>query len=62
MREDCGCARTVSDYVTGLFSGLAQHLRTEILLGVLELHFLGDRHAVVADDRCFPLLLNQHRL
>ena len=66
IREDCmcedrGCARTVPDQVTRLFSGLAQHLRTEIFLGIFELHFLGDRDSVVADDRCSPFLLNQHR-
>ena len=38
------------------------HLRAEVLLVVLELELLGDGHAVVADDRPAPLLLDEHAL
>ena len=34
----------------------------EVLLGVLQLELLGDGHAVVADERLAPLLLDQHAL
>ena len=61
------CARMVDvlvpspDNVAGLLGRLAQHLRAEVLLGILEVEFLGDGHAVVADDRRAPFLLDQHR-
>src|SRR5215470_7822596 len=41
---------------------LAKHLGTQILLGVLEIEFLGDGNAIVADDRRPPFLLDQDRL
>ena len=60
--EDGRRAGAVADHVAGLLRRLAQHLRAEVLLRVLEVEFLGDGHAVVADDRRAPLLLDQHRL
>ena len=62
------CARIVAVLVpspttlAGLLRRLAQHLRAEVLLRVLEAELLGDRDAVVADDRRAPALLDQHRL
>ena len=50
------------DLKRGLDRGLPEYLRSEIFLGVLEVEFLGDRHAVVADDRGSPLLFDQDRL
>ena len=61
VRQDGRGARAVADHVAGLLGGLAQHLRAEILLRILEVEFLGDGHAVVADDRRAPFLLDQHR-
>jgi hypothetical protein len=60
VREDRGRTRAVTDGVAGLLGGLAQHLCAEVLLRVLEVEFLGDRHAIVADDRRAPFLLYQH--
>ena len=62
MREYRRRARAVADGIAGFLGGLPQHLRAEIFLGVLELHLLRDRDAVVAHDRSAPLLLDQHRL
>jgi len=43
------------------FSGrLKEHPRVEIFLGVLEAEFLGDRHTVIADEPCAPLLFDQN--
>ena len=53
-------AGSVTDHVAGLFGGLAQHARAKILLRILEVEFLGNRHAVVADDRRAPFFLDQH--
>jgi len=53
-------ARAVADHVAGFFRGLAQHARAEVLFRVLQVKFLGDRHAVVADDRRAPLFLYQY--
>ena len=62
VRQDRRRAGAVADHVAGLLRRLAQHLRAEVLLGVLEIELLGDGHAVVADDRRAPFLLDQHRL
>jgi hypothetical protein len=43
-----------------LADGRIEHLGAEVLLGILQVHFLRDRDAVVADDRLAPLLLDQH--
>src|SRR5690606_17789627 len=61
VSEDRRRARAVADRIAGLLRGLPEHLRAEILLGVVELGLLRDRHAVVADDRSAPLLLDEHR-
>jgi hypothetical protein len=62
VREDRRRARAVADRVAGLLGRLAQHLRTEVLLRIFELHLLRDRHAVVADEGAPHLLLDQHGL
>ena len=59
--QDRRGARAVADHFAGLFRRLPQHPRAQILLRVLEVEFLGDRHAIVADDRRAPFLLDQHR-
>ena len=62
------CARIVEVLVPsptmspGLLGRLAQHPGAEIFLRILEVEFLGDGHAVVADDRRSPFLLDQDRL
>src|SRR5690606_30634153 len=66
IREHCVSqesrgARSVADRIAGFFGGFAQHLGAEVFLRVLERHFLGDRDAVVADERRTPFLLDQHR-
>ena len=62
VRQDGRGAGAVADDVAGLLGRLPQHLRAEVLLRVLEVEFLGDGHAVVADDRRAPFLLDQHGL
>ena len=57
-----GGRRAIADHVAGAFGRLANHLRAEVLLVVLQLELLGDRHAVVADDRATPFLLDEHAL
>ena len=52
-------ASTVTDHLTGLLGCLTQHACAEIFLSVLEIEFLGNRHAVIADDRHTPLLFDQ---
>ena len=59
VRQDGRGAGAVADHVAGLLGRLAQHLRAEVLLGILEVEFLGDGDAVVADDRGAPFLLDQ---
>src|SRR5665811_684366 len=49
--------RAVTGDVVGLGGDLLGELRTEVLIGVLELHLTGDRHAVVGDGRGAPLLV-----
>jgi hypothetical protein len=62
LRQHGGGAGAVAHGVAGPLRCLAQHLRTEVLLRILEFHLLGDRNAIVADDRRAPFLLDQHRL
>ena len=62
VREERRGAGAVADRVAGPLGRLAQHARAEVLLGILELDLLGDRDAVVADDRAAPLLLDQDAL
>src|ERR1035437_235926 len=52
--------RTVTGHVVGLGGDLLGELRAEVLVGVLELHLTGDRHAVVGDGRGAPLLVNNN--
>jgi hypothetical protein len=55
-------AGAVAHSIASALRCLPQHPGAEILLRVLQIEFLGDRHAVVADDRRSPALLDQHRL
>ena len=61
MGEEGRCAGAVTDNVAGFLRRLTKNLGAEILFWVLEIDFLGDGDAVIADDRCAPALLNQHR-
>src|SRR5690606_22974984 len=60
VREDRRRAGPISHQVPGLFRRLAQHARAEILLGVLEIELLRDRHPVIADERDTPALLDEN--
>ena len=62
VRQDRRRARSVTDVLAGLLGGLAQHLGAEVFLRILEVELLGDRHAVVADERHAPFLLDQNGL
>ena len=55
-------AGTIADGLASLLGGLPQHLRAEVLLGILEVELLGDGHAVVADKGHTPFSLDQHGL
>src|SRR6516165_1710936 len=59
MGEDSRSAGPITYDIAGLLRCLAQHLRAKIFLRILELHLLGDRDSVVADDRYTPFLLNE---
>ena len=59
--KDGRSAGAVADHVAGSLRGLPKHLGAEILLGVLEIEFLGDGDAVIADDRRAPSLFDQDR-
>ena len=61
LREYGRGAGAVTDDISGSLRGLAKHLRAEIFFCILEIEFLGDGDAVIADDRCAPALLNQNR-
>ena len=60
--QDGRRAGAVADDVASLFRGLPHHLRAQILFRLLELEFLGDCHAVIADDGRAPFLLDENRL
>ena len=61
VRQDSRRAGSVADGFACLFSRLPQHPGAEIFFRVLQLQFLGDGHAVVADERGAPFLFDQHR-
>ena len=61
MREDGRGAGAVTDDVAGSLRRLTKNLGAEVLFGVLEIDFLGDGDAVIADDRRPPALLDQDR-
>jgi hypothetical protein len=53
-----GCGgRTVTGDVVGLLRDLLDELGTDLLVGVFELNFLGDRDTIVGDGGRAPLLL-----
>ena len=62
MSDNRRRARAVADRVSSVDGGLPKHLRTERFLRILQIEFLGDRDAVVADQWYAPLLLDQNRL
>jgi hypothetical protein len=55
--EHRGGRRAVTGDVVGLLGDLLDELGADLLVGVLELDLLGDRHAVVRDRGRAPLLL-----
>src|SRR4029079_16389037 len=57
--ENGGCRRAVTSDVVGLLGDLFDQLGADLLIGILEIDLLGDRHAVVGDGGGTPLLL-QH--
>ena len=61
MRQDRRRAGSVANHVARLFGGLAQHPSAQILLWILEIEFLGDGDAVVANEGGTPLLFDQYR-
>ena len=60
--EDGRRARAIPDGITGALGRLPDHLRTEVLVRILQVHLLGNGHAVVADDRRSEPALDQHAL
>ena len=60
--QDRRGAGAVAHRVAGALRGLADHLDPQVLHVIPELHLLGDRHAVVADDRRPEALLEEHAL
>ena len=60
MRQNRGCTGTVTDLITRPLCRLADHLGTEIFLGVFQIEFFRDSDTIIADDRFSPLLLNQN--
>lgn len=55
-------AGAVPDHVPGFLGRLPEHPRAKVLLGILQVEFLGDGHPVVADDGGAPFLFDQDRL
>jgi hypothetical protein len=49
----------ITDQIARLLGGLPQHLRTEVFLRVLDVEFLGNCDAVIANDRCSARFLNE---
>src|SRR6516164_9375846 len=61
MREDRRCTGAVAHCFAGFLSSLANHLRPKIFFRIFQLEFLGDGHAIVADERFSPFLLDEDR-
>jgi len=57
LGEHRGGRRAVTGDVVGLLGDLLDELRADLLVRVVELDLLGDRHAVVRDGGSAPLLL-----
>jgi hypothetical protein len=49
-RENGGNARAVADGLARTFRSQPQHLNAKIFLGIFEIEFLGNRHAIVANN------------
>ena len=62
VREDGGGAGAVADRIAGALRRLADHLGAEVLGGILELHLLGDRDSIVADEWSAKAPLDEHAL
>jgi hypothetical protein len=58
LREDRGGGGAVTGNVVGLSGDFLGELSAEVFVGVLELHLLGDGHAVVGDGGRAPLLVD----
>ena len=56
LRQQRRGGGTVAGNVIGLGCNLTDELRAHILKRILQLHFLGDGHAVVGDQRSAVLL------
>ena len=59
VSQDRRCARSVTNVLTRLLCGLAQHLGAEVFLRILEIELLGDRDAIIAHERRAPFPLDQ---
>ena len=60
LRQNGRGGGAVAGHVGGLGSHFAHHLRAHVLERILQLDFLGDRHAVLGDGRAAELLLQNH--
>ena len=58
--EDGGGGGSVAGDVVGLGGDFLEKLGAHVLVGVLELDFLGDGHAVLGDGRGAELLVQKH--
>ena len=54
------CGSAVTGCVTGLAGDLAHHLGAHILVGILEIDFLGYGHTVLSDCRRTEFLVKNH--
>ena len=62
VRQNRRGAGAVADHIAGLLGRLTQHLGAEVLLGILEVEFLGDRGTPSLQTiGCTPFSLDQHR-
>ncbi len=61
MRENGRGAGAIADNVACPLGSLPQHPRAEILLRVLQIEFLGNGDAVIADDRRSPFSFDEDR-
>ena len=62
VRQDRGGGRAVPNRVPGALRRLADHLRAEVLDGILEAQLPGDGDPVVADNGNAELLFDQDTL
>ena len=58
--EHGGGGGAVTGNAVGLLGNLFDQLGADALVGVFEFDFLGDRHTVIGDGGCSPLLVEHH--